>query len=279
MDALQAIKATPIAIENGTRTPDAFQLIIHACLQQAAGNMALISDEMPDAVHQARIGLRRTRSGLALFKRFLNKKERKWLNSALRDAGRHLAACRDWDVFIADTLPRMRRRFPELSLDRIHDYACQQQRSAYATLAEHKSALNDLISSANIGFDAEREIETDAAELLDRVHLRVRRACRHVRTAEDRHTLRKAMKPLRYSVEFLASLYDAKDVRAYLSHCKETQEILGSMNDACTTIALLEKLGQPHPTLIAWANGSQDKAFSHLAKAIAEFRSAKPYWD
>ena len=140
MEALHAIKATPIEIEKGTRTSDAFQRIFSACLRQAARNVALISDEIPDAVHQARIGLRRSRSGLALFKRYLNKKDRKWLNSALRDAGRHLATCRDWDVFVAQTLPRWQRRFPELAFDRLHDDACQRQHTAYAILAEQRSA-------------------------------------------------------------------------------------------------------------------------------------------
>ena len=239
----------------------------------------MINEDMPDAVHQARIGLRRTRSGLALFKQYLNKKERKWLNSAFRDAGRHLATCRDWDVFLTETLPRMGRRFPELSLDHVRGDAGQRQRSAYTTLAEHQSGLNDLIGSARIGFEMDRRIDADTAEMLDRVHLRVRRACRHIRTSEDRHTLRKAMKQLRYSIEFFASLYDARDVKAYLGHCKETQQVLGDMNDACTTISILETLGQPHQDLIEWANNSQDKALSHLAKAITEFRSAKAYWD
>ena len=279
MESVQGIRATSIEIGKGTRTPDAFQQIFKACLDQAATNVALLSHQLPDVVHQARVGLRRTRSALALFRKRLNKTERRSLNSALQEAGRHLSFCRDWDVFINETLPRMQRRFPELSFERLDADARQQRDGAYAQLEEHQDALEKVTATASIGLNTDGRIDTEAAELLDRVHLRVRRACRHIKTAEDRHTLRKAMKKLRYSVEFLSSLYDAKDVRGYLNHCKETQGILGDMNDACAMVSILEKLEQPHPALIEWAHSLQDKAVAHLGKAITEFRSAKPYWD
>jgi triphosphatase len=279
MEAIQAIKATQIDIQKGVPTQQAFQQIFQACMQQAAANVVLINDRLPDTVHQARVGLRRARSALALFKKRLPKRDRKLLNSALREAGQHLATCRDWDVFVSETLPRMQRRFPELPFDRLETQARQQRKDSYRKLAEHQSAINDLIATASIRSASNGSIETETAELLDRVHLAVRRACRHVKTAEDRHTLRKAMKKLRYSVEFLSSLYDAKDVRSYLGHCKETQGILGDMNDAAAMLSILEKLGPSHPALVEWANSLQDKAISHLAKAITEFRAAKPFWD
>ena len=279
MEVIQAIKATQIDIARGTPTQEAFQQIFRACMQQAAANIALVDDQIPDTVHQTRVGLRRTRSALALFKKRLHRKDRRALNLALREAGQHLGPCRDWDVFIGETLPRIQRRFPELSFDRLETDAHQRQQTAYQRLDEQQSALSDLMTKATIRCDATGPIETDAAELLDRVHLRVRRACRHIKTAEDRHTLRKAMKKLRYSVEFLSSLFDAKDVRNYLGHCKETQGILGDMNDASAMVAILEHLGQPHPALIEWGHNLQDKAIGHLGKAITDFRSAKPFWD
>jgi CHAD domain-containing protein len=229
MEAIPVIKATQIDIEKGTPTDEAFQQIFKSCMEQAASNVALASDQLPLAIHQARVGLRRARSALALFKKQLHRKDRKLLNSALREAGQHLAPCRDWDVFISETLPRLRRRFPDVSLEPLTTEAQQRRGDAYARFAANQSSISDLIATASIRSASDGIIASDAAELLDRVHLRVRRACRHIKTAEDRHTLRKAMKKLRYSVEFLSSLYDARDVRHYLAHCKETQGILGDM--------------------------------------------------
>jgi hypothetical protein len=44
-------------------------------------------------------------------------------------------------------------------------------------------------------------------------------------------------------------------------------------------ISILKNLSQPQAGLIDWAQSLQDRAFGHLAKAITEFRSAKPFWD
>ena len=57
---------------------------------------------------------------------------------------------------------------------------------------------------------------------------------------EQLHALRKAIKKLRYGIEF--ALHPHKQVKANLRPCKSLQELLGTVNDAAVTLTLSEQL-------------------------------------
>lgn len=281
MDGVKTQKAGSIDITRGMQTSEAFQQIIGACLSHAAVNAELIDEATPDAVHQTRVGLRRTRSAIGLFKPHLKRKPRKAIYSELREVGRVLAPCRDWDVFVRETLPRIGKRFSQLSesaLRSLERAAHDKRRTAYAT-ADKQRAIDS--TRRQIEVTNTDPIDTVASDLLDQQYFVVRHACRHIDTAEKRHALRKSVKKLRYSVEFLGSLYDTKNVKSFLDHCKEAQEVLGKMNDARTMVVLANELEcqSGHAVLIEWGNQIEEREIGHMAKAIADFRSAKPFWD
>lgn len=276
-------KATSIGLRRTMGADAAFSHIVEACLRHAALNAELIQPDVPEAVHQTRIGLRRTRSALALFKPFLKRKPRKQFDEALRTAGQWLAKARDWDVFHEETLPKLAKRFPDLPVASLQEATNGQRRRAYEFDRSEIVNITRVRPTVMIT-GAESPIESIAADLLDRQYFIVRRAFRHLDTSEQRHALRKAMKKLRYSTEFLVDLYDPKDVQAFLGHCKETQDVLGKMNDAHTMIGLLTELQDAddlHSALVIpleWARRREDKADLNLAATMSEFRAAKPFW-
>jgi triphosphatase len=279
MDAIRPTKATSIELLNGMRTGEAFERILGACLRHAALNAELISQDEPEAVHQARVGFRRARSAIALFKPHLHEKSRKTMYRELRAIGKHLAPLRDWDVFCHETLPRLVHRFPELS--GVVQAAEDKRVAAYATL-ERGRVIE--ATRNHISLEMPDPIATIAPDLLDNQYFIVRRAFRHIDTAERRHTLRKAMKKLRYSIEFLADLFEPKPMNAFHHHCKDIQDVLGRMNDAETMSDMLTELWDQDPqsiimTSLEWAKHKQDKATGDLAGTRAEFRAAKPFWD
>jgi len=99
------------------------------------------------------------------------------------------------------------------------------------------------------------------------------------------HALRKAIKKLRYSVEFVSGLYRHKQVEAYLDPCEELQELLGMVNDAAVTPAALERLRENGEdlvpaidTLAEWAITRGEKARRHVSKPWHELRDAAPFW-
>jgi CHAD domain-containing protein len=106
------------------------------------------------------------------------------------------------------------------------------------------------------------------------------RRIRH-RSEEELHDLRKALKKLRYSVEFLAPLHREDQVKFYLHHCKQLQERLGGINDAATAVTMAERLGAQDASLALvagavtdWANQHRMQAVAHLPAAWHEFKDA-----
>ena len=67
------------------------------------------------------------------------------------------------------------------------------------------------------------------------------------RTQRGSGRRRKALKRLRYGLEFLSGLCPEKALRRYLQGCKELQEDLGGLNDAVTAIAMADEAGR-YPT-------------------------------
>lgn len=280
MDVTRPVKATPIEFERGLATALVFERILRGCLRHAETNAKLIDRITPEACHQARVSLRRARSALWLFKDHLDKETRKPLDRAFRTVGRQLSPLRDWDVFVHETLPKLAKgekaewvghlgdaaEAKRLSL--YQDFHVDIPQPTYCQLLSHLSTDHPFIP-----------IATTASDMLDVAYFVVRVRSRRVATPVERHDLRKAMKKLRYGVEFFGQIYDGKRVRAFLDRCKKMQDVLGEINDAQTVIHLLRELGDVPQD---WQNGSEQReanAVDHLAKHITQFRDARPFWD
>ena len=61
----------------------------------------------------------------------------------------------------------------------------------------------------------------------------------------EKHRIRKQVKQLRYSIEFVALLLDAKALKTYLKKLKAVQENLGHYNDLVVAEALFQQAPEP----------------------------------
>jgi triphosphatase len=125
-----------------------------------------------------------------------------------------------------------------------------------------------------------------APDLLDRMARKVAKRARHLDEAsrEQLHALRKAIKKLRYGVEFLSALHARKKVKAYLQPGKSLQKLLGTVNDAAVTPSLLDQLPKtgedPAAGISAledWAATRGKKARHHISKPWHALVSADPF--
>ena len=71
---------------------------------------------------------------------------------------------------------------------------------------------------------------------------------------EEKHRIRKQVKQLRYSIEFVTSLLDAKALKTYLKKLKAVQESLGHYNDLVVAEALFLQAPEPE-TAYSFATG------------------------
>jgi CHAD domain-containing protein len=178
-----------------------------------------------EGVHQIRVAVRRLRAALALFKQYLNPVTLECFNDELRRLGRLFGAARDWDVFVLETLSAAENSIPEPTvLDPLRKAAERERLAAHHAVCTELNAtsfarvvIGIAASFADRASDLQRKednalnvpIADIAPDLLDRMARKVSKRGRHMDRAshEQLHASRKAIKKLRYSVEFLSSLH------------------------------------------------------------------------
>ena len=225
--------------------------------QLQANEEGVIGSTDPEYVHQARIALRRLRSGLRMFRTAIGvERSRDWRDE-LAKVARRLGAARDWDVFAASTLPPLLADFGNVRLARtLRERVARRRRDARAgarrALADPRYAATLLaiarwLASPEEAPRARGSLGRFARDLLRRRHRRVDRDLARIGSldAEGRHRLRIAAKRLRYGTDAMAALLEPARVAEYLEVLAELQDTLGAANDAATAARLARELPLP----------------------------------
>lgn len=287
----EACRAEKLAIAPEMDLPTAFAAIARSCLRQYRMNEALLLERRDtEAVHQARIALRRLRSAMSLFRDMLPGPQRDRLNSRLRDLAAALGEARDLDVLSAGAEPGP-------VLDRL----TEARDKAYAVLKRKLNAKETrrlLLDLAEWLADGawRRDPETRALRetplrefagaALDRLRRKTAKHGKHLAELEDeaRHQLRKDAKRLRYAVEFLAGLFDGRASKRrrkkFAKALQRLQDGLGGLNDLATAeqrLASLDLTGTPEARqfLSGW---EEEDLLQEAAKARHELLDVKPFW-
>lgn len=305
----QPERAQPIIILPETRAADAFRQVALSCLAQVANNAILVTRHRAmEALHQSRVGLRRLRSALTVFRSLVQgddyehvKTETKWL------AG-ELDAARDLDVFIGegfssiDPDPGDREAFARLGVQLLHAQSDAYERALKA-LASERFAQFVLTAARWIQIGAwaqadepvakslrESAVDQFAREQLDRMHRQVRRRGRHLArlSAQERHQLRIKAKKLRYATEFFSETFDRPKLRKrFLKVISELQDDLGALHDTSVLPKLVfdysrirsAKAGFAAGLIVARRRKAAKKAERAALQSVDAFRRAEPFWD
>lgn len=237
-------KADPVQLDPGMSEGEAFRAIASACLRHFRLNeIALLAARDPDALHQARVALRRLRSALTLFRHTVRGKDYQHLREELRWFAGQLGEARNLDVLLAEDAPppfcedaglrETLREEREAAYDRVMA-AIDSDRARFLVL---RLALWLELGGWRFKPRAEGNVRALATHQLERQWRRVRRRGAELGAldADSEHQLRIDIKKLRYAAEFLASLYPAKAEAArsrnFIAALKELQERLGVAND------------------------------------------------
>ncbi len=273
--------------------------IVGSGLGQLAANLPLCSVGDPEPLHQARIAIRRIRSALALFKPCLEPGATERFEDTLRRFGRVLGAGRDHDVFAKDIRKTMSEAgrdgawlpllIPVAETNRRNSY-----RQVQALIRSHEPTGFILALAGWLESDLweapgirSQRLADSVPKLLDRLRKKALKRGRHLETRPppELHALRKTLKKLRYSVEFCASLYPAKDVKRYRKGCKDVLDVLGEINDTIGAEARLEGLPMRDSALTPaiglvgrMAVERRKAAAKKLGDAWRDFASEKPFW-
>ena len=256
-----------------------------------------------------RVAMRRLRSALSLFRKVLPEAQDRWIRDETKWLAASLGEARDWDVFLAETLPPAVEMFPEQSgFDRLRGLAEIERVEAYdrmlVALRSERYAV--LLVELRAWLEAsgwrEQQVSAHSADLFVPIgHVagrliegRRRKALKRGPELGElsppaRHEARKDVKKLRYAFEFFHNLYSGKKVKRFARDLMRLQEGLGRLNDVETARRLLARLAEredgrrPDAVLAAglvtgWHAGLAERRLGKLDKAWSRLRDQKPFW-
>jgi triphosphatase len=240
-------------LREGTSASAAAGAILQAALAQARSN-ARGAIESPDAehLHQLRVGLRRYRSALRLFRDLLRKKPRRWLARRSRKVMKPLGVVRDWDVCIEwlggarapqDLLRRARAR-REIARESLEPVDLSQLEPPASAWKKNSESLEQL-----------------RLRVLPKARRQVMKRLRGIdwNAAEERHRLRIEVKRLRYAVDSLG---------ARTQTLERLQDRLGEANDLAVARGLLAHL-RPPASLLRKLAGDERRLLAALRRQVA----------
>lgn len=213
-------------------------------------NAARHSDA-PELVHQARVGWRRFRGALRLFKPVVPVQTLpSW--QGLQPLLTALGELRDLDVASTQTLPALKGAFvagvaeraqPWQAVEQVFAQAAQQQRQAVRTALQAPCVGADLLaitlwldalSRPEVWVDCpdfpEKAVRQWVRQRIKRLHAQWAKALRDTTHAESQHRARILAKRLRYNIEALSPLLPTRAQR-WLREASELQVGVGASRD------------------------------------------------
>lgn len=248
------VKAGTLALAPDMPATVAFATIVRACMAQFEANLpgllhGTVGQTDSEYLHQMRVAMRRLRAVVGLL-RHAGLPQPPWVGE-LRWLMGELSPARDWDVFVDETLPRLRAVLPDAErLDALTPAVtaarlAAQERARQAVgstrLVRLWLALERDLAGSPAGTGMDTAAWAHAA--LRRRHRQLRRRGRHFErlSASERHALRIAAKKLRYAADAFASLYGSRAMR-YIARLAGLQDELGLANDRAVAARLLGEL-------------------------------------
>lgn len=292
------VRARPVSISAASGAADAFIVIGFECLRHIAANEPAVRRGDAEGIHQMRVGLRRLRAAMSLFKDMLQGPSLRHLKAELGWLTEQLGPARDYDVFISTTLDPLRSRpHDHREIEVLGNELVLRYR---AGLSQAKTAVTSpryrklLLDVALWLFDGDWLRTSDPLEsslrnrparsfAKDEIRRRIRKIAKTAGRLERldarrRHKLRIAVKKARYGREFFASLSldrDKKQRRRIDGALGRLQKSLGSLNDMTVHSRLAQPLSRATTaTQAAFAVGyliaqEETRSAGMLADALA----------
>ncbi len=223
----------------GASARDAFAAALGELVSPIASalHQTLVADD-PEGPHQLRVGLRRLRTVLRLYKPMLDPKLANEIAVCARDMGQQVSPLRDADVLLPDLLVHTARESEQVA-ERLRLWHMALRKAVRANLLEGRATALPL---ALMRISALEVWAREDAKRLDRPMLRavepaLESLWARIGTAggqlaglddESQHEFRKNLKKLRYSLEFLPK---SSSMKPFVSALKRLQEALGTLND------------------------------------------------
>lgn len=270
------VRAQPPALTARISWQDAARRVLREMFCQFTANLGLLgSSENPEIVHQARVGWRRFKSALRLFKLArAGDAIPSW--HALQPLLHLLGEVRNFDVACTDTLPQLFEAYAEGDSQRAQAWLAMQERMALAATHQRALARQALqqplvgacllditqwlegLSASKIAGDAAHEpkgsLRDWARQRIKRLHDQLQLALQGTSAPDGQHRARIMAKRLRYSIEALQPLLPKKRSQRWHEQASELQLSMGTARDVSLAVTLVAKL-ETEPGVLDFLRG------------------------
>ena len=306
-DGSSALQAHRTAIGSQTTAGVAFQIVARDSLIQIAGNAALLQrSQSPEVLHQLRVGLRRFRAAMTVFKAMLDTEGMAAARHETRWLAGELAQARDIDVFLqntdrpdeADESPGRAAFLQAVRLAQTEGY---EQAMTAVRSPRYDALLLSLGEWIEVGpwlrfEDAgnrdlrEAPVAMVIPPIMDRLHDRLKH---HSRGFADldvsaRHDLRKRARTLRYAAGFFGDSVTRHPKRrlAFMAQLRAVQDRLGELNDLAVANSVAMRAVARRSGMLAFAAGlelgrmthREDEVLKSANRAVKAYRKSKVFW-
>jgi triphosphatase len=253
--AAEAVRGEATDLDPETSAGAAFQAIGLSCLDHAVSNERAVLAGDAEGIHQMRVGLRRLRAAISIFKEMLQGPQTEAVKTELKWLTEQLGPARDFDVLVKERVRPLRGEAPFADQMGVLDRDLEAKRGA--GLARAKTAVgseryrkiglqtalwiahgewvtgDDPLAAAS----RERPAVEFAAEILAERSKKILNKIGKIEQLDGqrRHKLRIAVKKLRYACEFFTGLFDGgKEItrrKRFIKLLKALQQSLGTLND------------------------------------------------
>ena len=257
-------RAQPPKLSRDLTLTDATSCVLKEMFSQFTTNLVTLrtSDDL-EVVHQARVGWRRFKSALRLFKPILNLDTRPSLQP-LQGLLSLLGELRELDVLRTDTLPSLQHAFVNGDDRRAREWQAMTRILAQATTdkrqalrhALHEPILGSVLLGITQWLDTPVAVNTPgsgareqrpalkrwARRRLARLHAQLKLALQAPADVESLHQTRIAAKRQRYAIEALRPLLHRRRTKRWYGQALTLQNNLGAQRDLVRAGELLGQL-------------------------------------
>lgn len=262
---MQPLRARPPVLAEGMTLPLAAQSVLREMFCQFTSNLnLLVQTDDPEVLHQARVGWRRFKSAVRLFKPgFAAGQLPDW--QPLAPLLGFIGELRDLDVARTKTLPALADAYCAGNVQRAEKWqamlrtlsdAVRLQRQSVAQALEVPAVgvtllaithwLEDLPKQPGpAGHDADtsrRPLRHWARQRIRRLHRKLERALADSAPAQSLHRARLLAKRLRYAIEALQPVLSQRQTKRWLTQAIQLQTDIGSARDLQQASVLAARL-------------------------------------
>lgn len=251
----KVVFAAPVRLEREMTADVAFRVIGFACLHHLTANERAVRNRESEGVHQMRVGLRRLRSAISLFRDMVQDSEAEAIKTELRWLTEQLGPARDLDVFVRESVMPLAGapsggseiEVLQKEFEGRRDEGFARAKAAVESERYRRLVLKIVLWLAGGAWSTTTDVLREtcrrqpvadfAAEVLSARTQKITKEARKLDELDmhERHKLRIGIKKLRYATEFFENLFTggkAKERQKRLAKTlKELQEALGKLND------------------------------------------------